>query len=255
MRRGASVDGRERGHAPRQPHVATVALHGPDHLVGHGLLGDVGDDAESLAPPERPLRRAVGLHVVEHGRGDRSDLHHRGAHGQPLEVGPQPGGEVGEARLRRRVGHQAREHPDAGHRRDVHDVAAPAPDHPGDDLPAQVGGREQVQLEEGREGVGVHAGERAGQVDAGVVDQHVDGAGLVLDPLDERPDLVGVGEVGGVGGAAELHGEGAEGVAVPGHEGHVGAAGARGAGDGLSDAPGRPGHQHPCAREVHRRPR
>ena len=193
------------------------------------------------------------LDVVGHlGGGDEPDLDECGPDRRAPQVGTQARSEVVEARLRRRVHGHTGERPDAGQRRQVDDVTATAPQHPGDGLAAQLDRHDEVEpVEELDVGRG-HGGEPAGHVHPGVVDEHVDGAAVCLDAVDEAGDLLLVGEVCWVGGTAESPGQLLERALGAGHEGDACAGGGETLGEGLADAAGGPRDQDPLARKLHR---
>ena len=128
--------------------------------------------------------------------------------------------------------------------------AAPA-EHAGDGLAAQLERDGEVQLDLGVDLLGRALPQRALVGEAGVVHQHVDRAGFVLDAVHEPVALLRVEQVGRVGGAAELGGQRVEGRTVAGDQRHRRAGSRERGGEGATDAPRRAGDQHPLAGQLH----
>ena len=210
-----------------------------------------GEQAGAQHPVEGGRGRGVAGDAGHHVGGDRAELDGEGADRPAAQVGPQPGGQVGQPGLGGAVGGQAREGGDAGHRRDVDQVAAPAREHAGQHLAAQLGGGEQVQGDHLLELVGGEVGEVGGELDGRVVDQQVDRAVAGLDPRDQGAQGVAVGEVAGQGAAADLAARRVEGVAPAGDERDVGTGRGQPGGEPGADVTGGPGEEDVGTGDAH----
>ncbi len=130
-------------------------------------------------------------------------------------------------------------------------MAATARPHAGDHRAAQQHRRDQVDVDELRDLVGRQLGERAGEVDARVVDEHIDRpAGF--DRPHERLDRGGVAEVGGIRVAPEVGGELAELLLRAGDEHDARTAARTRPGQRGADPSRRAGNHNARAAEVHR---
>jgi len=90
-----------------------------NNLIGHHFFGHVDQHLDLVEAVERTLRRPVRVDVGKHVGRYRAELDDGRADRLTLEIGPQPGREMGEAGLGRGVRHEPREDSDAGERRDV----------------------------------------------------------------------------------------------------------------------------------------
>ena len=219
-------------------------LYSFDNPVGHLLAGNVNHETHPVAPSKNRGCRLVIVGVCEHLGGDRPELHERGTDRQPTQVRPQSRREMAERRLGCRVAHEAGHDAAAGHRGDVDDVAAAASQHPGNDLSAQLGRGEVVDLGDLAQVVVGRVGEGSGAPDAGVVHQNVNRPGFFFNPTDEVADLDRIREIGGVRGAPKLGRERPNGVLGAGDERDRGPRPGEGVSERLADAARRPGNQH-----------
>jgi hypothetical protein len=177
-----------------------LALHDALHDGGPEVVGaGVREQLDPAQPGEALAEGRVVRALFEHVGGHTAHHHRRDPDRQPLELVAEGGRAVGEPGLCSGVGGHAGHR---GHRReggDVDDVPAAPSQHPGDRLPAQLQRRGQVQADLGRELLRAVLPQRPRVVDPGVVDEDVDRAGLVLDPVDQSLQLLGIEEVGRVG--------------------------------------------------------
>ena len=130
-------------------------------------------------------------------------------------------------------------------------MAAPALEHAGQHLAAQLGGGEQVQGDHPLELVGGQLAEVGGDLDGGVVDEEVDLPVVGLDPRHQATQRHPVGEVAAQGAAADLGGERVEGLAATGDDRDVGAGAGEPGGEPGSDVAGGPGEEDVGTGDAH----
>ena len=167
--------------------------HHPGDLLGgrHPVEGALGADGVAAGPVQERGGH-VGGHVPGRDRGHVDPVRAEGPrHGLPEAV---------QARLAGPVGGVVGLAPERPPRGDVHDPAPAGGHHVRGHGVDEVGRAEQVGVDRPPPDplpllvAGLQ--DRLGLVDPGVVDQHVDPAQLVHDPRDQRPRLLGVGQVG-----------------------------------------------------------
>ena len=224
----------QRGDCDRLAHVEP-GEGGVDHFLDiHQAVGRQGGDVDAGLAPE----------FGAGGAGqDRLD-----ADGGAGQFGLQGGAEVQQEGLAAAVGGVEPLGRQREYGGDVDQGALAAGDEAGDGGVGEAEGRGNVEVHHGLELVGVGAQQRAGDGDAGVVDQHGDG-GVVAQALFDAQQVGPGGQVGGqdvdraAGFGAEVFGQGAEAGGVARDEDEVVAAAGQAVGIDGADAGGGAGDE------------
>ena len=181
------------------------------------------------------------------------DLGERRRDAGSLALRAQGRGEVAQPGLRRRVRSEARQGVRTGERRHVHDVPLAAGPHRRDHFAAEQHRSDEVQRDQLTNALGLEVDEGTGEVDAGVVDQHVDRS-VGLDRADQWLDRASIRQVGRVSLAAELGREAGDRIMRSGDQRHPSAFARQPRRDARADPSRSSGHHDSRACEVHRVP-